>query len=187
MDPEKIFGIEGHVERRPASATIANVNTHSCETEADVRVRQTRILQALATRLSRGDQLLPADVMSRVAEELELRIDEEAVTAAWFEQGARPVNPWRGEMARASRRGRGRDVREIGILERAQGDLDKLDAITREEIAIEIDALAFDPLPRGSMALYGHQDDHIQLRIGMRRLLYKGEPHSVVVVTVTNE
>lgn len=163
------------------------MNTPSLETEADVRVRQTRILQALATRMSRGEELLPADLMSRVAEELELRIDEEAVAAAWAEQGARPPRPWRGETARASRRARGRDVREMWMLERAERDLDKLDAATREEIALEIDALAFDPAPRGSSALHRRKDDHMQLRIGARRLLYKVQPHSIVVVAVTNE
>jgi mRNA-degrading endonuclease RelE of RelBE toxin-antitoxin system len=157
------------------------------ETENDVRARQTRVLQALATRMSRGDQLLPADVMSRVIEELELRVDEEAVTAAWAEQTGRQPNPWRGEAARASRRARGREVREISVLARLEKELEKLDAATREDIALEIDALAFDPLPRGAAGLFGRKDDHVQLRIGSRRLIYKVQPNSVVVVAVTSD
>ena len=162
------------------------MTTAHVETEADVRVRQTLVLRALASRLTCGDHLLPADIMARIAEELELRIDEEAVSSAWAEQGNRSPNAWRGETARASRRSRGRDAREIRILERAVHDLEKLDAATREEMSVEIDALAFDPLPRGAAAMHRRKDDHVYLRIGEWRLLYKVQPHSVVVVALTN-
>jgi mRNA-degrading endonuclease RelE of RelBE toxin-antitoxin system len=162
------------------------MTTAPVETEADVRVRQTLVLRTLASRLTGGDQLLPADLMVRVAEELELRIDEEAVARAWVEQGTQSPNVWRGEAARASRRSRGRDVREVSILERAAKDLEKLDTATREEMSIEIDALAFDPVPRGAAALHRRQDDHVYLRVGEWRLLYKVQLNSVVVVALTN-
>lgn len=157
----------------------------SIENESDVRARQVRVLKALAERMIHGDQLLPADIMSRVIEELELRVDEEAVSTAWSEQVAQPPCPWRGEMARASRRARGREVREVLALERLTKDLEKLSPNAREEVSLEIDALAFDPLPRGATALHGRKDDHVQLRIGALRLLYKAQGNSVVVVAVT--
>lgn len=162
------------------------MTTPPTETEADVRARQTLVLRTLASRLSRGDQLLPADVMGRVTAELELRIDEEAVSRAWANQGSRIPNSWRGETARASRRSRGRDVRQVWILEGAENDLEKLDAATREELGIEIDALAFDPIPRGAAALHGRKDDHVSLHVGNWRLIYKVQPESVVVVAVTS-
>jgi mRNA-degrading endonuclease RelE of RelBE toxin-antitoxin system len=172
--------------RTQSSDNIARMTTSPAETEDDVRVRQTLVLRTLGTRLSQGDQLLPADLMGRIAEELELRIDEEAVSSAWSGQDARTPLPWRGEAARASRRSRGRDVREIWILERVVQDLEKLDIATREEMSIEIDALAFDPLPRGAAGLHGRKDDHVSLRVGNRRLLYKVQPHSVIVVAITS-
>jgi len=130
--------------------------------------------------------MLPADVMGRLTEELELRVDEEAVARAWTEQASRSPSPWRGERARESRRSRGRDVRQIWILARAERDLEGFDAQTREDIALEIDALAFDPLPRGAAALHGRKDDHMGLHIGPRRLLYKVQPDVITVVAVTS-
>lgn len=162
------------------------MTTQHVDTEADVRARQTRILQVLASRLTRGDQLLPADLIGRLSEELELRIDEDAIAAAWATQGNTSPHPWRGEAARASRRARGRDVREVWILEHAEKNLESLEPQAREEIGIEIDALAFDPLPRGAAALHGRKDDHVYLRVGDRRLLYKVLHSSVIVVAVTS-
>ncbi len=164
---------------------MTQMTTAPVETVADVLVRQTRVLRSLATRLTRGDQLLPADLLGRLAEELERRIDEEAIFDAWAEQGDRCPHPWRGETARASRRSRGRDVGEVSILERAVRDLEKLDAALREEMSIEIDALAFDPLPRGAAAMHGLKDEHLYLHVGEWRLLYKVQPHSVIVVALT--
>jgi mRNA-degrading endonuclease RelE of RelBE toxin-antitoxin system len=155
------------------------------ETEADVRVRQTLVLRTLTSRLSRGDQLLPADLMSKLTEELELRIDEEAVRAAWALQGDRTPNAWRGEAARATRRSRGRDARQVRILEHAQNELEQLDDATREDMSVEIDALAFDPLPRGAAALHGRKDDHVSLHVGEHRLIYKVQPESILIVAVT--
>jgi mRNA-degrading endonuclease RelE of RelBE toxin-antitoxin system len=162
------------------------MNAPPVETEADVRARQTRILQVFASRLAHGDPLLPADVMSHLAEELAERIDAEAIANAWPEQDGRSPRAWRGETARANRRARGRDVREVWILERAHSDLENLDASAREEISTEIDALAWDPVPRGAAALHGHQDDHVSLHVGERRLLYKVLPHAVMVVAITS-
>ncbi|HRI63998.1 MAG TPA: hypothetical protein PK156_07160 [Polyangium sp.] len=161
------------------------MTTAPTESEADVRVRQTLVLHALASRLSRGDQILPADIMSRLTEELELRIDEEAVTAAWGRQGDRSPNAWRGEAARATRRSRGRDARQVRILEHAQHELEQLDDATREDVSVEIDALAFDPLPRGAAALHGRKDDHVSLHVGHHRLIYKVQPESILVVAIT--
>ena len=155
------------------------------DSETAVRSRQTIVLQALAARLGRGDQLLPADVMARMTDELERRVDREAVTRAWEEQGQREPTAWRGETARMSRRSRGRDVRHLSILDHAQNDLVKLDSLTREEVNVEIDALAFDPLPRGADALHGFKDDHVALHVGDWRLIYRVHPDSVVVVAIT--
>lgn len=130
--------------------------------------------------------MLPADVMGRLTEELELRVDEEAVTKAWAEQESRNPNPWRGERARESRRSRGRDVRQVWILARAERDLEGCDAQTREDVSLEIDALAFDPLPRGAAALHRRKDDHMGLHIGNRRLLYKVQPDIITIVAVTS-
>ena len=162
------------------------MTTTRVDREADVRVRQTRILQAFAARLAQGDQLLPADLVRRLGDELEDRVDDEAISSAWTAQGERGPTGWRGETARANRRARGRDVREIWILERAQKNLEALDAETREEISVEVDALAFDPLPRGAEALHGRKDDHMCLHIGEYRLLYQVQPHAVTVVAVTS-
>lgn len=143
------------------------------------------MLETLAERLSRGDGLLPADLMALLTEELELRVDVEAIAAAWAEQGDDDPDAWRGGSARVSRRSRGRDVRDVLILKRAAKDLEALDPREREDVALEIDALAFDPLPRGVLALHGRRDDHVELRIGPRRLLYRVHGMLVVVVAIT--
>jgi hypothetical protein len=83
------------------------MTTPHAESEDNVRIRQTLVLRTLALRLANGDPMLPADVMGRLTEELEYRVDEEAVTKAWAEQASRNPNPWRGERARESRRSRG--------------------------------------------------------------------------------
>lgn len=152
-----------------------------------VRERQVKILEALSQRLSRGEELLPADLMARIAEELESRSAVEAVTKAWAEQGTALPNPWRGEAARASRRARGRDVREIQILASPEKALEALDDATWEEIAVEIDALAFDPSPRGALGLHGKKDDHVELRVGEWRLFYTVRANLITVVAVTHD
>ncbi|MDI3291203.1 hypothetical protein [Polyangium sp. 15x6] len=151
----------------------------------DVRAAQAEVLSALAERLSKGDAPLPAELVAKLAEELALRIDDEAITAAWAEQGNEEPVSWRGNAARASRRGRGRDVRDIELLARAVRDLEALGPAEREELSLEIDALAFDPVPRGVMALHGRKDGHLQNRMGARRLLYKVQGMLVTVVAIT--
>ncbi|MDC3956778.1 hypothetical protein [Polyangium jinanense] len=153
--------------------------------DKDVRAAQAEVLAALARRLSKGDTPLPADLMAKITAELELRIDDEAISAAWAEQGNEEPTSWRGNAARASRRGRGRDVRDIELFARAARDLEALEAAEREEVSLEIDALAFDPVPRGVMALHGRKDGHLQNRMGMRRLLYKVQGMVVTVVAIT--
>jgi len=180
------LGIHWSAKHGAKSVTIAPMTTTPVETEADVRVRQTRILQAFASRLAQGDQLLPADLVRRLGDELEERIDDEAISSAWTDQGERSPTGWRGETARASRRARGRETREVWILERAQKNLEALDDEKREEISVEVDVLAFDPLPRGSEALHGRKDDHMCLHIGEHRLLYKMQTNSIVVVALTS-
>lgn len=59
-----------------------------------MRATQERILLDLAARLGRGDPLLPSDVMAPLLEELEARIDEEAVAEAWEVQGEEEPAPW---------------------------------------------------------------------------------------------
>ncbi|MDC0741353.1 type II toxin-antitoxin system RelE family toxin [Polyangium mundeleinium] len=155
--------------------------------DEDVRAAQAQVLSALAGRLSKGDALLPADFVAKLAEELALRIDDEAISAAWAEQGREEPVTWRGSAARSSRRGRGRDVRDIELFARAVRDLEALGPAEREEISLEIDALAFDPVPRGVMALHGRKDGHLQNRMGGRRLLYKVQGMLVTVVAITSE
>ncbi len=153
--------------------------------EDEMRKTQAEVLSALAARLSQGDVALPADLVARLAEELELRIDDEAITAAWAEQGAEEPTTWRGGAARVSRRARGRDVRDVELLTRAARDLEALEQTARDDVSCEIDALAFDPLPRGVLALHGRKDDHVQLRVGAWLLLYRVQGTLVVVVAVT--
>lgn len=153
--------------------------------DEDVRVAQAELLTALAGRLSKGDAPLPGDLMAKLAEELALRIDDEAITEAWAEYEREEPTPWRGSAARASRRGRGRDVRDIELLVRAVRDLEALGPAEREDVSLEIDALAFDPVPRGVTALHSRKDGHLQNRIGARRLLYKVQGTLVTVVAIT--
>ncbi len=71
--------------------------------DADVRAAQLRILLDLAARLGRGDPALPTDVMAPLVEELEQRIDEEAVVEAWEVQGEEEAAPWESVKRRVLR------------------------------------------------------------------------------------
>lgn len=77
-------------------------------------------------------------------------------------------------------------MRQIWILARAERDLEAFDAQTRDDVSLEIDALAFDPLPRGAAALHGRKDDHMGLHIGVHRLLYKVQADVITIVAVTS-
>ncbi len=56
--------------------------------------KQAEVLRALAERLERGDPSLPTDVFGAVAGELDLRQDDDAIAAAYTEQGERKAEPW---------------------------------------------------------------------------------------------
>jgi hypothetical protein len=62
--------------------------------EDHIRAAQARMLRALAGRLEGGDASLPTDVFGALSEELALRLDEEAIAAAWREQGEEEAEPW---------------------------------------------------------------------------------------------
>jgi hypothetical protein len=59
-----------------------------------VRARQARLLRAIAARLDGGEPALPADVFAPMERELALRVDDDAIDAAWAEQGERKAEPW---------------------------------------------------------------------------------------------
>lgn len=56
---------------------------------------QARMLRELADRLEGGEPALPTDAFNPLADELELRIDEQAVAEAWKEQGDDEPDPWK--------------------------------------------------------------------------------------------
>jgi mRNA-degrading endonuclease RelE of RelBE toxin-antitoxin system len=73
----------------------------------------------------------------------------------------------------------------VTLLERAMRDLMALPAVERAMLAREIDKLALDALPRGVASLEGLHRDHLRLRIGRFRLLYKVSDGELVIVAVT--
>lgn len=58
------------------------------------RAHQAQVFRALAARLEAGEPPLPIDVASPVERELELRRDDDAIRAAWDEQGTEEPEPW---------------------------------------------------------------------------------------------
>jgi hypothetical protein len=58
------------------------------------RHRQAGLLRALAARIEEGDPLLPTHVLGPVERELELRRDDDAIEAAWREQGDKEAEAW---------------------------------------------------------------------------------------------
>jgi hypothetical protein len=62
--------------------------------EDPARRRQAGILRDLATRLEDGEPALPTDVFALLGRELDLRVDDGAIAAAWSEQGERKAEPW---------------------------------------------------------------------------------------------
>lgn len=70
------------------------------------------------------------------------------------------------------------------VLERALRDLLAIQAVERRMIASQIDRLAMDALPRGAEALDGAHRDHLRLRIGRFRLLYRVIEGELTVVAV---
>jgi mRNA-degrading endonuclease RelE of RelBE toxin-antitoxin system len=70
------------------------------------------------------------------------------------------------------------------LLERAVRDLRGLQAVERRMLVDHIDKLAMDALPRGVEALEGRYRDHLRLRIGRFRVLYKVVDAELTVVAV---
>lgn len=58
------------------------------------RSHQAKILFELASRLQRGEPSLPTDVFRAVEEELELRVDDDAIAEAWSMQDEGEAAPW---------------------------------------------------------------------------------------------
>jgi mRNA-degrading endonuclease RelE of RelBE toxin-antitoxin system len=78
-----------------------------------------------------------------------------------------------------------RAPREVVLFDRAIRDLRAIQALERKMLADHIDKLAIDALPRGVEALQGHHRDHLRLRIGRFRVLYKVADGELTVVAVT--
>jgi len=78
-----------------------------------------------------------------------------------------------------------RAPRDVTLLARAVDDLLALPAVERGMLARHIDKLAVDALPRGVASLEGLHRDHLRLRIGRFRLLYKVSEGELVIVAVT--
>lgn len=78
-----------------------------------------------------------------------------------------------------------RAPRDVRVLAGAQRALRELPVVERIMLARHIDGLAMDALPRGAEALDGAHRDHIRLRIGRFRLLYRVREGDLDVVAVT--
>jgi mRNA interferase RelE/StbE len=70
------------------------------------------------------------------------------------------------------------------LLARAIRDLDGIQAVERKMIASRIDELAMDALPRGVEQLQGRFRDHLRLRVGRFRVLYKVADGELTVVAI---
>jgi mRNA-degrading endonuclease RelE of RelBE toxin-antitoxin system len=77
-----------------------------------------------------------------------------------------------------------RAPREVSLFGRAARDLALVDPEERRSIAAEIDRLAEDALPRGVEAIPGPFRDHLRLRVGRFRVLYRVSDGELVVVAV---
>jgi mRNA-degrading endonuclease RelE of RelBE toxin-antitoxin system len=146
------------------------------------RAAQVRILRELLTRLERGDSLLPTDLLAPLVEELEQRIDEEAIVEAWALEGRTPPRATDG----ARRAGSSVSRRPVFIFNRASRDLSALDAEERSALQRAIGELSMAPVPRGAGGLHGRAEGHVQHRVGGRRLLYHLQDDSVLVVAITS-
>jgi hypothetical protein len=56
--------------------------------------RQAQVLRALAARLEGGEGEVPTDVFHPIEEELDRRVDEQALAEAWAEAGGGEGEPW---------------------------------------------------------------------------------------------
>ena len=80
-----------------------------------------------------------------------------------------------------------RAPREVVLFDRAIRDLLEIQAVERRMIAGYIDKLAMDALPRGVEALEGRHRDHLRLRVGRFRVLYKVADGELTVVAVLTD
>ncbi len=90
-----------------------------------------------------------------------------------------PSGPSSGIIARAPR--------DVVLLDRAVQDLMAIPRVERRMVAARLDELATDALPRGVEALAGRFSNHLRLRVGRFRLLYKVEDGLLTVVAVLAE
>jgi mRNA-degrading endonuclease RelE of RelBE toxin-antitoxin system len=72
----------------------------------------------------------------------------------------------------------------VVVLQRALRDLLALPAVERHMLVTHIDRLAMDALPRGVEALEGRFRDHLRLRVGRFRILYKVVEGELTVVAI---
>jgi mRNA interferase RelE/StbE len=79
-----------------------------------------------------------------------------------------------------------RAPRDVVLLERATRDLMDVPAVERRLLVDAIDGLALDALPRGVEAVQGRFRDHLRIRVGRFRLLYRVEDEVLAVVAVTS-
>lgn len=80
-----------------------------------------------------------------------------------------------------------RAPRDVRLLARARRDILALHAVERAMLAKHIDRLAVDALPRGAVGLDGEHRDHLRVRIGRFRLLYRVRDGDLDVVAITAE
>jgi mRNA-degrading endonuclease RelE of RelBE toxin-antitoxin system len=77
-----------------------------------------------------------------------------------------------------------RAPRDVKILEAAMRALLDLTAVERTMVVAQIDRLALDALPRGVEALYGRYRDHLRVRVGRFRVLYRVVDEELTVVAL---
>jgi mRNA-degrading endonuclease RelE of RelBE toxin-antitoxin system len=77
-----------------------------------------------------------------------------------------------------------RAPRDVVLLERAKRDLMDVQAVERRLLVDAIDGLSQDALPRGVEGVHGRFRDHLRLRVGRFRLLYRMEDEVLEVVAV---
>lgn len=73
------------------------------ERDVHARMHQLAVMRALVARIELGDGALPTDVFAPIEQELEDRVDDDEIAAAWDEQGSKEATPWvfaRGDILR---------------------------------------------------------------------------------------
>lgn len=77
-----------------------------------------------------------------------------------------------------------RGPREVVVLESALRELLAIPFHERRMIAAQVDRLAMDALPRGVQAIEGRFRDHLRLRVGRFRVIYRVLEGELTVVAV---